>query len=360
MGDRKIRIGIMTFHWACNYGAVIQAYALQEYIKQRYDCEVEIIDYYPDSFRYTLKKAFTPSYPSVMIHRLKEFLRERKIKDFRENLTLSSHYSSTKQLQEYVDQYDLLVCGSDQIWNPSFTRSGEGELTTAYFLDFGGECKRISYAASFGCKQYPSDLITSVVDLLDRFDHISVREATGVDLIYQLTKKESIRVCDPTMLPDSSLFLKHVDVKKTQHLIGVYSLRGINLGGFANICKSQLEGATAIKHIKSNTIPEWLETIYCSKLFITNSFHGMMMALRFHRNFAVLLEKGTLSGMNDRFITVLDELGLTNHIIEELTIEEANRICRLFIDWAEVDEKIDIYRKESIAYLDTAIRECYE
>ena len=50
MGDRKIRIGIMTFHWACNYGAVIQAYALQEYIKQRYDCEVEIIDYYPESF----------------------------------------------------------------------------------------------------------------------------------------------------------------------------------------------------------------------------------------------------------------------------------------------------------------------
>ena len=84
------------------------------------------------------------------------------------------------------------------------------------------------------------------------------------------------------------------------------------------------------------------------------------MALRFHRNFAVLLEKGTLSGMNDRFITVLDKLGLTNHIIKELTTEEANRICRLFVDWAEVDEKIDIYRKESIAYLDTAIRECYE
>lgn len=360
MGKKHIKIGIMTFHWACNYGAVIQTYALQEYLKKHYDCEVEIIDYYPDNFRYSLKKIFIPTYPSVMVTRLKEFFRERKIKPFRKNLSLTTHYSSTKLLQQIVNSYDLLICGSDQIWNPSFTRSGEGKLTTAYFLDFGGECKRIAYAASFGCKQYPTDLIGPVSRLLKKFDHISVREVSGINLVNQLSNKNSILVCDPTLLPDSHVFLKHISEKKSQTLIGVYSLRGLELKGFANVCNSLLDEECTIKIVKNNTVPEWLEIIYYSKLLITNSFHGMMIALRFHRNFAVVLEKGSLSGMNDRFVTVLDELGLRSHIIDELSMEEAKRICKETVDWDKVEKKMDKCRKESIAYLDNAIEECYE
>lgn len=360
MGKRRIKIGIMTFHWACNYGAVIQAYALQEYLKQKYDCEVEIIDYYPDSFQYTLKRALTPSYPSVMIMRLKEFFREQKIKDFRKNLNLTKHYSSTQLLKKDIKDYDLLLCGSDQIWNPAFTRSGEGRFTTAYFLDFGGKCRRISYAASFGCKKYPDDLIESVGDLIKEFDHISVREASGISLIHQLTKKDSVLVCDPTLLPDNTLFLKHINREKNQNLIGVYSLRGANLNAFANACNRQFDNILSVKIIANNSIPEWLETIYCSRLFITNSFHGMMIALRFHRNFAIILETGSLSGMNDRFTTVLGELGLKNHLINELNNDEAKRICEETVDWEEVEVKMDRLRKESIAYLDNAINECYE
>lgn len=360
MGNRRIKIGIMTFHWACNYGAVIQAYSLQEYLRQHYDCEINIIDYYPDSFRYSLKKAFIPSYPSVMIMRLKEFLRECKIKPFRRFFCLTPHYSSIKLLQESVNDYDLLICGSDQIWNPSFTRSGEGKLTTAYFLDFGGECKRISYAASFGCEQYPADLIESISKLLQKFDHISVREMTGLKLIHQLIGIDSTLVCDPTMLPDNSIFLKHIDVKKAQTLIGVYSLRGANLKDFANTCNSYLDKSLSVKVVSNNTVEEWLGIIYCSKLFITNSFHGMMMALRLHRNFAVVLENGQLSGMNDRFVTVLNELGLRNRIVCELGVEEAKRICTEIVEWDEVERKMERFRKESIAFLDNAIEECHE
>ena len=352
----------MTFHWACNYGAVIQAYALQEYIKQRYDCEVEIIDYYPDSFRYTLKKAFTPSYPSVMIQRMKEFLRERKIKDFRENLTLSSHYSSTKQLQEYVDQYDLLVCGSDQIWNPSFTRSGEGKLTTAYFLDFGGECKRISYAASFGVNQVSPEQEALIKEMLSKFQLISVREKSGVGILSKIGIN-AVQCVDPVFLLSKSEWiekLKLKDMHETNYIM-LYdfthdderiktfalmlakrkNLKIISINDFCNAPYADIQ-------INNAGPKEFLQYMMNAEYVVANSFHATAFSLLFHKRFATF---PLISQPNSaRMIDLLDSVHLSGHF-QPLDISEIDD----FIDWNSIDDLIEQNAKYSKEYLKMAL-----
>ena len=145
------KIGILTFHWATNYGAVLQAYALQNYLSLA-GFDTEVIDYRPGRvlFIQQITHLKNRSY-----HR-----KERALRQFRKKLRLSPEtiYWSSK-LKTILDKYDYVIAGSDQVWNPSFTLGAEGKPTLSYFFP---ECpldtKRISYAASFGvekvCEEY--------------------------------------------------------------------------------------------------------------------------------------------------------------------------------------------------------------
>ena len=43
---KQLKIGILTFHNADNYGAVLQCYALQEKLKKNFpECDVSVVDY---------------------------------------------------------------------------------------------------------------------------------------------------------------------------------------------------------------------------------------------------------------------------------------------------------------------------
>ena len=126
---------IITFHWATNYGAVLQAYALQNFLQETGD-EVAIIDYTPDNLKKTFLRAVLTK-PTKYAKNFAELKKERKISKFRKKyFKLTKLYKSNAELKAEKWDHATFICGSDQIWNPYFTLYGEGQKTLSYFLDF--------------------------------------------------------------------------------------------------------------------------------------------------------------------------------------------------------------------------------
>ena len=130
-----MNIGIITFHWATNYGAVLQAYALQEKLSQE-GHKASFINYYPARYKKNYFNDVLTRHIKQIPKRLREIKKERKIALFREKyLNATKYYSTSAKLKKANFLYDAYICGSDQIWNESFTSKGERKKTFSYFLD---------------------------------------------------------------------------------------------------------------------------------------------------------------------------------------------------------------------------------
>lgn len=345
-----MKIGIMTFHWATNYGAVLQAYCLQEYLKDQ-GHDVEIINYklkrYDMSFwNYFKHPTNWKRYKKYGILKRKEEL----IDAFRSKfLNCSKRFYSTAQLQSANMDYDVLISGSDQVLNTSYTMEAEDKPTSAYFLGFGDEnTKRIGYAVSFGCTEYPKIVIDTTTNWVNRFDFIGVRENTGLYILKQLAynKKKQV-VPDPTILYGCKFFTKlgaPIPDNKYDYTC-VYMLRN----------EITIEGN--VRYIdetkKPITMQQWLDTISHAKFMITNSYHGTIMSILSHVPFAVLVEKGKGKGMNDRFYTLLEKTGLTKQIIENE--EDITKVMTISIDWDKVDVLLANYREVGRSFLQNSM-----
>ena len=122
-----MKIGILTFHWATNYGAVLQCYALQQTLAEM-GHDVEVINYKPQRYDFSWKKYFR--HPSSIRYIKRDYIQHRKEKllvQFRqEYLNLTQRYYANSDLDKISSYYDIVISGSDQILNPYFTNSGEG------------------------------------------------------------------------------------------------------------------------------------------------------------------------------------------------------------------------------------------
>lgn len=336
-----MKIGILTFHWSTNYGAILQAYSLQEYLR-RQGHDVEIVNYKPQKYDFSW---FVFIRHPRMLKRLRRELANRKkeqmLTSFRNQyLRMTRRYSSVSEFDDALKQYDVLISGSDQVLNPNITMQGEnGKPCLAYWLAFGSEAqKRIGYAVSFGFESYPDNAVGVVKGAVNGFDAIGVREESGKSILNQLGYKGgSMLTPDPTILLGKDLFkcLKiAVPVVKDEYTC-IYMLRH----------EISVEGN--VRYIDEQHQPlgmeEWLNAITSAKNMITNSYHGMIMALFAHVPFVVLLEKGRASGMNDRFYTLLSELGFLNRLAN--SVEEAQTILSEPIDFEKVDQQIDRFRR---------------
>ncbi len=340
-----MKIGIMTFHWATNYGAVMQAYALSEYLT-RNGADVRIIDYYPYRLKTNKLNAFRTRHLSHVPQRLRTVEKEKNIEAFRRKyLRRTKYYSSNRKLQKENFAFDCFICGSDQIWNESFLSGGERKKTYSYLLNFAPANKIIaSYAASFGVTKYKENLKKHLKKYLKRFDFVSVRENSGLDIL------NGIGINNACVVPDPTLLLKKSDYEKllseniyTEKYTFVYLLHG-KMNNAADVIEySQQQGNKTIK-CGNVGIEDWLTRIYYAEHVITNSFHGIVFAIIFQKPFTAILIKG--SGMNDRISTLLDTVGLTNQIYRGDTAVFNNKI-----DWDMVSHKLEQYREIGYDYI---------
>lgn len=361
-----MKIGIATFQWADNYGAVIQAHALQFFLKKM-GHEVEIINYQPKSkstgVRQYLAKTptqFLLKWEAVFKRKTFERFRKQKMKRTRGILRSSS------DLKEYRDYFDILITGSDQVWNPKWLIQQEG-LWDLCFLRFAGiQTRKISYAASFG----HSDISTmntewqdSIRNDLTSFYAISVREQSGLSIVHSLTNRtDAVFVIDPTLLFERSYFDDLIGFSKIKKsYLFCYILHGLEQD--SSFIKQHLSESLKLKTLncdgkksrlhKDYVLPnpiKWLQLIRDASFMLTNSFHGVVFCLIFHTPFIVCLINGEIGTMNSRIFDLLSYVGLSSRIINpEQT--QMSEVYKEEIDWNYIDNKIDIIRKKSTDFL---------
>lgn len=331
-----MKIGILTFHWATNYGAVLQCYALQEYLKDQGHI-VEIINYKPLKYDFRFKYLRRPWLIKNLHKDLIAKKKEKKLMLFRDKmLAQTKRYYSSNELYKINFNYDMVISGSDQVLNPSFTLHGEDHPTSVYYLEPFHKSKCIGYAISFGCNEYPVDALSYSKQWIHNFDRIGIRENSGFSVLEQMGYKGYSKIVpDPTILLGTRLFrdIKMEYPNKTNYLC-VYMLRKhIDLD------------REDIIYVDDNNNPlsmeQWIGIIQKSKGLITNSYHGMIIAILNHVPFVALADA---NHMNNRFETLLSKINMTDNMVSD--ISDYKSILDRHIDWSNVDNKLAEYRKE--------------
>lgn len=213
------KIGIITIVKVNNYGAELQAFALQKKLELM-GYHAEVIDYlYYKNWRFKDTKESQPFIPmsrkekltywikyrfiNFLIDRILPILnsavrnRNNRFESFHKiNTKFSKTFFSYQELYHAKLDYDIFMVGSDQVWNPAASSTIE-----PYFLTFAPkDAKKISYASSFGVSQIEDQLKEKYKTLLNNINTISVREDSGIKLVKQLTGKDATQVADPTLL----------------------------------------------------------------------------------------------------------------------------------------------------------------
>lgn len=336
-----MKIGTITFHWANNYGAVLQAFALQQFLlKNGYDTEV--LDYKPGKlyFREIIRDAITDS------NKLKK---RKKIQKFiKKNLHVSHKSTYHSNAIPKLNDYDTIICGSDQIWNEWILFHAENEPCLAYYLGtVPDNVKKISYAASFGTNTLKDKTKEIVYPVLSDFRGISVRENTAIEMLKDINIS-AIRVCDPTLLlcaDDYKTLLTNSTVQSKKVFPFILHKGQTNANNIVNYVKKLFDDTSDIK--QSLEVSEWLSSIDNCDIVVTNSFHATVFAILFHKNFITLPVEG--KDMNDRIITLLITVGLSDHFC--MNSENIDSCINDNIDWDSVDKRINEIKKESSTWL---------
>lgn len=354
-----MKIGILTFHWGANHGAILQAYASQKYLQNKYNADVKIINYYPKNQELSYKKAFKTKKFWKIPENIKLVKKDKRVSTFREKLSLTKRYYSNEQLKNDPPQFDIMLCGSDQIWNPYYAMGGEEKITPVYFLNFGKDtCKRVALSVSFGCTEYPKDAREVVLPYINKFDAISVRENTGLEILEEMGVKKGIVTADPTSLLTSQDYLEIcLDIpKNTNENIALCILRNqsqeakVLIKGLITREKNNINKNIKINDIANVSVEKWMAGIRDATVVITNSFHCVMMCLKMHIPFWIVLEKGSLSGMNDRMFTLMKKFQLEDKIVTDIKDDTKQ------IDWDNIDLKMQEYSKSLVDFLDENIK----
>ena len=386
-----MKIGIITL-WQSNdnYGQQLQCWALQQALL-KLGHEPYLIRYDIDGRFNNKKKAFGKKIlKSVLLYplfkklmrikkdkvekRLKSYNatrnKERRFDEFRNVNIIQSNtlYKSLKDLQDNPPQANAYIVGSDQVWAHLLSNYENRVM----FLDFGdARVKRIAYAPSFSMQDYPIELRQELVENLSRFNSLSVREKSGENICKKHGFDVSV-VVDPTMLlakDDYSvlrsnekhtkyLFLYYLNISKPEEIEWNELKRIANKDGLkviATPASGYFPGRELFDGVEYQyaTIAQWINLIENAEIVVTTSFHGVVFCILHHTPFIYFPLMGKYSRGNNRVIDLCKILGLSDHIWNESSSFES--LFHKTIDWENVQEKLELLRKESIDYLKNAL-----
>ena len=350
------KVGVITFHDYDNYGALLQSYALQNCLKDL-GANPEIIDYACDYIRkpFALKRLKNKgvfNYIYGVIGYICYLPRAKKFNAFRKRISYSEHV--TKETIDRMDgKYDVYIAGSDQIWDYHLTN-----FDKAYFLNFVTKGKKCSYAASIGEHLPSTQYQQEYTRLLQGFDHILMRESYGADVVNQLIGEKPDCSCDPTLLLTAKQWepLMAKSKKKKDYIL-VYQL-GVN-PSFVNFVK-RLKKQTGLPvvyvpfplvgfmscNISLAPAPEeWLRLFHDAKYVVTDSFHGAVFSILFHKPFFVKVDG---HHVNKRVEELLTRLNMTDRIIRDDLESDA---ITAQMDYTYADKQLEIFRSESMERL---------
>ncbi len=370
------KIGTLTWHINENYGALLQAYALQYALKEL-GYSSELIDYW------YLKDIETAKSRNVIRSLLSlctktgrdRNRRHKRSRNFKKKYIPISdiHYHSYDELRKCTG-YDAYICGSDQIWNPDAKNSPE-----SFRLDFVPETsKRISYAVSFGVSSLPLEFVDSYRRSLQKFDAISVREKEGAQIVEEVADRKAELVLDPTLLLTryhwTRLANEAAKMTNGEEYILCYFLGGdfgnakksiadfrkysglpfyCVGGGGREVMRSRVRSlfSSEITYIADAGPLEFLNLILNASCVITNSFHGTVFSVLFHKPFYSIVDShNARKRMSSRLWNFLSILRL------EEGLHESNKPFnekQMIFD--HVESILAVERKKSIEFLKNAL-----
>jgi len=366
------KTGIITTQYAPNYGALLQTFAMQKYLDKIYGYEkAEVINYYPPhakefwkifhwekSFKRLALNAYLLLHPGLIKMKKKN---TKNFKNFiNEYIRCSKEYLTFEELKSLKEEYDTLICGSDQIWN--ITRHDD----PAWFLYFSKEwdsCRKIAYAPSVADK-IPAGHEKNLTAYLDNLDYISVREDVDVEQLQPFTNKEVKHVCDPVFLLSPSEWESYLPESKVKEpYIFCYF---ISTGDLAPKVVDRMRELTGLKvlhfnvnirdkfnseyNIRGGTPFEFVNYIKNATYVCTNSFHCTAFSVLFKKDFLVVKK----SSANSRMESLVRSSGLKNRFVDEKTVIEDITMEKLKTDYSGY--KMEEFITYSKAYIEGAIK----
>lgn len=375
-----MNVGILTFHFSENYGAALQAYALRRWFIE-HGHQASFIDYRPShieqggSFSVPTSLAKIKANLKVIYLVVSSFnnrhfgSQSQKFANFRKQflgIVEGINGRDNDAALAAAQSFDLIVAGSDQIWNPSQHYGFDPN----YFLAFakGFRARKISYAASFGRDEISESETAQLPNLLKHLDAISVRETSGVALVEQAVGHPTAGVPDPTLLHgDYSELTNKSDSLPYGSYIFCYALRSPdNIRQTSNVVSQRLNCGILSAHnphrrwveIGKTVHPdpaEWISLVKNARFVVTNSFHGAVFSLIFKKPFIVAGLTGDKAPSNARAINLLRAVGLEERLTPSFSQENVEKLMSCEIDWVAVHQRLVSLRQAGDHFLRTQV-----
>lgn len=327
-----MKVGILTFQFAHNYGALLQAYGLYSYLQDK-GYAAEVINYIPAKVKkeYSMNPlVYTKSLKGIISLAIRNFKRRKQNRLFcsfqGDILRCGYPLYTSKELQEKQTEFDCIFVGSDQVWNVELTG-----LIKEYFLDFQiPGIRKIAYAGSFGTEDINTFQQEQVKTYFKDYSALSVREKNGKEIIKRYANIDSTVVCDPVFLLTKEqwkTFARKPDsVDNNQKFILYYTLKqndslAISAEKYAkeNGWKVYSIHPTAVKQkISGKQLydvgpKEFVWLIMNSERVVSNSFHATAFSIIFEKQ----LMYQEVNGLGSRVTSLFEQLDIRNSSEED-------------------------------------------
>ena len=370
-----------------NFGSQLQVFATLKKVEES-GCEAEIIRYHkkitPTFILQTIPRLFNVSFlrsklsgndrdkklkqkPELMSQVKQRNLRFDKFVEKYFSDYFSESYNGWETLvKKCAVNYDIFLCGSDQLWLPNNLGSH------FYTLEFAPDNKsKIAYATSFGVSQIPERQKKAISKYLNRFQFLSTRELSGQKIIRELTGKNANVVCDPTLLFNAEEWAQMIPKRRIieEPYVFCYFLGTNEEHRYA---ANEFKKRTGLKLVTCPYLDNFVEIdqqfgdiqmfdmdaadfvnlIRYADYILTDSFHGSVFSILHHKKFMTFnrFNAGTNS-RNSRIDSLCTLLGLSERRFNGNIMDVKNNI-----DYIGVEERLSLLRKESLEYLTTALK----
>lgn len=376
-----MRIGILTLPLHTNYGGILQAYALQT-VLERMGHEVCLIQkqnfplYLPlwkaplsygkrilknllgNPMPIFYEKKYNYAYPIV----------SQKIRTFIDNNIHAKNITTLEEINK--SDFDCIIVGSDQVWRPTYFEPMYKTGIDDAFLKFAEnwDIKRIAYAVSFGTSkwEYSYSMTKKCAELASKFNAISVRETTGLDLCKQYLGSNVCQCLDPTMLLSINDYKQIAKAEKKEglmlylldsneqklriansvsHELGmhVYSLMPEN----DFLCSKTTKLDNAIFH----SVESWVQGFIDASFIVTDSFHGTVFSIIFNKPFITIVNEKRGA---DRFTSLLRMFGLEDRLLISESCMNPNKF-KDSIDYVKINDILLKEKGKSLSFIVNAL-----
>ena len=365
-----MKIGILTFHYAYNYGAVLQAFALRKFLSSNFE-KVEIVNYrnkhisnaYKDKLKVHISiiDCFHPKLLKKKISTKLDYKCAKKswieLKTKFDSFARTYLYINSDLpclLDDFKDNYDAFVAGSDQIWNYKIT----GGTDSVYYLNFDSRANKIFYAASNGRNYVPDEELPAFRAITDNFHFFSTREDGLSTFLNEMFNVDSIGVVDPSFLLTKKDYVNCFNLSKSgkRYVLVYYVFENHLLSEIAHVIANALGcEVLEIHYLKTRSLnndnqranvgpDEFLSYIFNAEFVLTNSFHGTAFSIIFEKQFYSYYKK------DSRIDNLLTKLNLSNRHISSFADVDLNDS----IDYQKID--LESFSHTSKNYLLNAIK----